>query len=531
MPDSSTVLGIGSGLARGLANVFYGKRQQDMATKSRQEDRNAQLQISLLPEVLKRAASYDDVQPYIDRIMGNEKGTKVKAGETDHHAILSHLLGPLFKENTTTAPTENVPTTGATGTLTSQGPMLGPPATDGELPSSTFAQPTTTQPKPRQTLMGVPVLSPEEMQARESAGIESEETAKMTAQYKVKIKQVALLQQLDPTMSTDDALIAVGLKVPKDSFGVVPTGGGVFNKATGQIVSDPTGSRHLPTGEAGKYVGLALMKQGVVPEGDMVSADQLTKALPLANQLAEADAKDKKTSADTLIALRQLQEQNLTGQMADLPTDADLQQSARSITVNGKTYSFVSKGDYTGARAQNAAQKAGTKAGVLVVSPQEAAQLGAAQATLLNLDAFFQQIKEKLPPDAAGRPLASLSNKLAQVFQTDDELGAFVSWDLEVVPMLRSLLVNNRITNVEFTKALNARPKITDTVGVAAQKMDNLETIIANSVKPILERGGGKKATGAAATPSTLKVGQKVTVKGKEYTVGVVHPDGSWDPK
>lgn len=230
MPDSSSVLGIGSGLARGLATVLFGKRQQDMATKSRQEERNAQLQISLLPEVLKRAASYDDVQPYIDRIMGNEKGTKVKKGDPDHHNILSTLLGPLFKKNTTTAPKEAVPTTGASGTLTASAPQLGP-MENGELPSSTFAQPTVRPEQKRQTIMGVPVLSNEEMQAREVAGVEASTMAEEGAKLRAKTKQAALLMELDPSMSMDDALYAVGLKLPQDQYATYSAGGGIYKKS------------------------------------------------------------------------------------------------------------------------------------------------------------------------------------------------------------------------------------------------------------------------------------------------------------
>jgi len=39
------------------------------------------------------------------------------------------------------------------------------------------------------------------------------------------------------------------------------------------------------------------------------------------------------------------------------------------------------------------------------------------------------------------------------------------------------------------------------------------------------------KGSGAAALPTGHKVGDTVTVKGQKYTVGAVHPDGSWDPK
>lgn len=177
----------------------------------------------------------------------------------------------------------------------------------------------------------------------------------------------------------------------------------------------------------------------------------------------------------------------------------DVKDLSQTITLGDRSTTYFDLGSVSGAKEKNAAAKAAIANGIVPVSPKQAEQLEAAGAASTNLSGFLDQVKSRLPKDAASRPLTSVENSMSQFFQTDDDLAASMAWDTSVLPMLRAMQVSGRITNLEFQTALNARPKITDTVSVAAKKVETINKMFTNATGQILNRGGGK--TGGAATP------------------------------
>jgi len=77
-------------------------------------------------------------------------------------------------------------------------------------------------------------------------------------------------------------------------------------------------------------------------------------------------------------------------------------------------------------------------------------------------------------------------------------------------------------------------PQTVDAMTQTARAIHNAKVRTTNQVRgtnfPLEQETAAP--TGAASAPAArVQPGQEVTVRGKQYTVGVVHPDGSWDPK
>lgn len=233
---SSAALGIGSGLARGLANVLVAKRQEDQAKAVRQEERQAQNALAAANFLIQsgRVADYSEIQPLFDLAFGTT-GKKAGKGAVDPHAILSNVLAPALQRPTAAAETAAQAGTQAADTMaqfTGDQPVL---------PSRPAVSPgTPAAPVHRQTLFGVPLLSDAEMTARDADRARALATAQGDAQTDAKLAAAARLRQVDPSMSVEDSLIAVGLKVPQDQFATIPQGGGVLNKSTGEIIEPPS---------------------------------------------------------------------------------------------------------------------------------------------------------------------------------------------------------------------------------------------------------------------------------------------------
>ncbi len=513
--DGSVGLGIGSGLARGLANVLYAKRQQDRERQNKLEDQQHALKISLLGDMIQKGIDPNLAIPAIG--LDLHFGEKPPKGQPNHNEVLQKLLSPVA--GLAPAGPEAQPQIAA-----------GAPA-EGEQPALPSRAPVTSPTLP--TAAGpLPWVSPQELAQRQQA-IEdmalragAAGRSRLITQYvpdatPEEQRHFILTGKLPTERLFTPGTLAKGVPASSLPPDAVDAKGNPIDKTAApfwDVVRGPKGENYYIPGAAptgGKvgttgmsnlvreFVDTALVSKGIDPR--KASDEDIVSVFPEASRLARDKIGDQDKLRDTLLAMRNLQEQVISSRQSNLPTDVDLQQNARTITLEGKPYKFVSKGSWSGADAQNAAAKAGPKAGVLVVNPQEASQLDSAQATLSNLDSMFQQIKDKLPESDKNRPLTSLSNKLSQFFQSDDQLAAFISWDLEVVPMLKSLQMSGRITNVEFVKALDARPKITDTAGTAVQKLQDLKTQITNSVKPILERSGGaaKSFTVTVVNPKT----------------------------
>jgi hypothetical protein len=208
----------------------------------------------------------------------------------------------------------------------------------------------------------------------------------------------------------------------------------------------------------------------------------------------------------------------------------DVKALSQTITLGDQSTSYFDLGSVSGAKEKNAAAKAAIANGIIPVSPKQAEQLEAAGAASANLTGFMDQVKSRLPKDAASRPLTSVENSLSQFFQTDEDLAASMAWDTSVLPMLRAMQVSGRITNLEFQTALNARPKISDTVGVAAKKIATINKMFTNATGQILNRGAAGK-TSSSSTPAGGAVPDNVSslLKGKKAGHYKLTDGSEWD--
>jgi hypothetical protein len=212
----------------------------------------------------------------------------------------------------------------------------------------------------------------------------------------------------------------------------------------------------------------------------------------------------------------------------------DVSALSQAVTIGDRTTRYFDLSTITGAKEKNRASQHAIKQGIIPVTAKQAEQLEGAHAANANLTGFFQQIRSKLPPDAQNRPLTAVENKLSQFFQSDEDLAAAVAWDTSVLPMLRALQVSGRITNLEFSTALKARPTLTDTVGTAAKKVGTIQQMLSNSAGAILNRGGGGGPTGGGGgtTPTAINPKDPATrTKARQYLIahGKVATDATID--
>lgn len=181
-------------------------------------------------------------------------------------------------------------------------------------------------------------------------------------------------------------------------------------------------------------------------------------------------------------------------------SSSDVKDLSQTITIGDASTGYLDLSAIAGVKEKNAASKAAIAQGIIPVTGKQAEQLEAAGAASGNLKDFMAAVQARLPKDASGRPIAALENKLSQFFQTDEELSASMAWDTSVLPMLRAMQVSGRITNLEFQTALNARPKITDTLGTAQKKVGDINKMFTRATGQILTRGQG--GSGAPKTPA-----------------------------
>ncbi len=216
------------------------------------------------------------------------------------------------------------------------------------------------------------------------------------------------------------------------------------------------------------------------------------------------------------------------------PDPEDMANDAQSIRLGDQDVPFVTTEGFTG-KEKGLAKKAASKAGITVVTRQQADQLAAANTAIGSLNTFFQSVKDKLPADAKARPLAQIEIPLKQMFQTDEDLASAVAWNITVLPQLRAMAITGRVPVFEYQQALNAQPKLTDTVGTAAKKMAIVKGVLERGAHSVLDRGGkiaGAKPTNAI--PDDVKTALKSQPNGRRYRVGgIIYnklQDGSIEP-
>lgn len=157
---------------------------------------------------------------------------------------------------------------------------------------------------------------------------------------------------------------------------------------------------------------------------------------------------------------------------------------------------WINGANIKGAKAQSAAQLNAALMHVPFIS--NTAQVGALDKITTanaNLDAINSQIDGFLPVDGTGRILGGAEgNILSSYFQQNDPQGnkmaAFASWRSAAVGILQALAGGAgsglRINQAEINMSLaNDIPNITDTIGVAQQKMQNIQSQLQDAQKGI----------------------------------------------
>ncbi len=137
------------------------------------------------------------------------------------------------------------------------------------------------------------------------------------------------------------------------------------------------------------------------------------------------------------------------------------------------------------------------------------------QAMLDQLNGYLQKNGQTW----SDRVINSPKTKLSTLFQSDPVLGAFNSWSNAAIREIRALAgsAGLRINQTEISNALNndlIQP--TDTVGVANQKAENINTQLDIVKSAIL--GRGKSASTSSSASTAPKKGDSKDYQGATYT-------------
>jgi hypothetical protein len=188
--------------------------------------------------------------------------------------------------------------------------------------------------------------------------------------------------------------------------------------------------------------------------------------------------------------------------------------------------------------ASNVKRQAMT-AGVPVVTKEQGDALQQIDNAKLNLDFIQSQLMSKLPKDAAGRVVVGPSNKIQEYLQTDDVLGAANTYRTAAIQLMRAAAGSKglRINQAEIKQSVdNDIPRITDTVGVAQRKMDNMRRLLDNAEQSMLVRdrsqaSGSKPVVNLSNSPALqgqYKAGDVRTINGVDYKRDA---KGNWSPQ
>jgi len=298
-------LALGSGLARGFANVLLSKRQKDQEEAIRQETLQNQVRLSGLSRALDDGADPNVALPIFFPDL--HFGAKPDKGQPNHNEVLAGVLNAA-------RPKLQAPTVGAQ--VSDIG--LSAPA-EGILPSREAASPATPAPQASTGALGIPFLTPEQRTAREvshaqaiarGTAVVDEETAarqrkaredladrlKMTPAEKVRYVatgQMATERAVVPhalgkavagsDINPADAVDASGRPVDLTSSPYWQQ----FQDNTGKVYVMPTaapaGTTRRLTGQAGEVVNEALLSQGILPTE--ATDEQYRAAVPVAAKI------------------------------------------------------------------------------------------------------------------------------------------------------------------------------------------------------------------------------------------------------
>lgn len=315
MPGAAGAGGFGAGLAKGLASVFLSKRQKDQEDAIRQESQQAQLKLGMLPYLLENAQDPNQVIGALGLDLTG--GVKPGKGEINPNDLLAQVIGPALQ----------APTAGAVAGDVKRDVMA---TGEGLIPSSTIASPATpkfagtgqtpaavaaTPGQPAAPAIangpfaGISLMTPEQRTARKVSEATAVETGKINAQNDAKLALAQRLRAADPSMSVEDSLIAVGLKVPRDKFAAVPdTAAGILDTSTGKVTpleggTTGAGSLRRLTGPLGERA-----RELKATNPQLSDADAMAQAAGQLKEEREADVAAKRASQESILANRQIQQ-------------------------------------------------------------------------------------------------------------------------------------------------------------------------------------------------------------------------------
>lgn len=231
-----------------------------------------------------------------------------------------------------------------------------------------------------------------------------------------------------------------------------------------------------------------------------------SRALDIQNQLGGVRNEIARTSAEAALARAEAAAAKAEGANAPLDVSPDIE-----TTRSGGRYLDLSI--YQG-KARDQAHAAANKAGVPVLSKEDAGTLREIDKVAANQDDILGTLEAKLPKDPSGRITTGLNNKLSQVFQTDPELAAFMTWRGTAIATLRALAGSKglRLNQAEINMALaNDIPQITDTVAVAQQKIANIKKALGNVEGSLIKRDRRPSAGSPSPGGPPLKAVNRTT--------------------
>ncbi len=308
MSAGSGALGFGGGFARGFANQYVQNKENKRKEAREAEDKKFREFQVLHPVRIQHAEETGDWQGYQSWLSGYfpdlDKELKKGGGSPFEH------LAPLLQA----APQ---PTTAQTQMQTDQNDAIT--AGTGEppmLPSRQSVAPDTSVagaiPDPKSMLFGQHMPSRAEKESH-AIDLERRKTlAQGDAQYDVKLQMAKRLRATDPSMSVEDSLIAVGLKVPQEQFGTLTPGAGVYNKKTGEI-TEPASAK-APGNLPGQFGQRVLELKALHPDWDDAQI-QAEAATAIEGDRAE-DREARLANAESIRANRAIQ-QTLLRMQAD----------------------------------------------------------------------------------------------------------------------------------------------------------------------------------------------------------------------
>lgn len=224
-----TGMGFGGGFASGLATVLNQKRQESERLKQRQIDNTwKSLQFILDSGQVSDVA---DLQPQFDTLtnmgaFGDPKqGKRGQPTAQDHVVkILGHVLGS----------NQGAQVPGGRPTVQPTAEPSGPDDAGNVQPNTALPSQALNVPQPqpeRRSLMGIPLQTPTEVLQRK---IGDEGTAVQARIDLARTRILPALKAVDPSATLDDALAAVGVKLPASNM-YAPS----FQHVTGKINGEP----------------------------------------------------------------------------------------------------------------------------------------------------------------------------------------------------------------------------------------------------------------------------------------------------